>query len=391
MKLPQGMLTPSAMVAIVVITGLAVAAHALRVPLDWLDAATRYRSVFELLFGICLLRKVFARAGLEVVLSQWVGSLSRGLRAPLFYGATCAMAVPMSVGAVGIVSTAFAKVIHPPRAVAIICMRAVSSTIVILPTTASAAIVSASLPTLDRFAVLRVGIPVFVLAFASSFFCHFDVVTADKMATATEPRSLRSLQLLALFWGLLVALLLAGWHDAEGIALAAIVTFMVDAFTSRRPLRAIAGDVADAVAGMANELLLLFACGLLAVFLERSPLPASLKQVVSTLTAYPGMSAAVVLFALPGIATLGVHPVILFSLTFPLIDGSALGDLSHQYLAWSTMFATAQLISPVSASARLAAAAVGASADEMSFRAHGAYAIGFAALVWTYVSLVRLV
>lgn len=87
---------------------------------------------------------------------------------------------------------------------------------------------SASLPALDRFAVLRVGIPVFVLAFASSFSCHLDIVTADKKANAAEPRSV---QPLALFWGLLVALLLAGWHAAEGIALAAIATFVVDTVT----------------------------------------------------------------------------------------------------------------------------------------------------------------
>jgi hypothetical protein len=390
MKL-QRALSPSTTVAIFVITGVAVTAHALHVPLDWLDALTRYQSVFKLLFGIYLLRKVFARAGLEVVLSQWVGRVSRRLLAPLFYGASCALAVPMSVGAVGIVSTAFAGVIRPRHAVAIICMRAVSSTIIILPTTASAAIVSASLPALDVFAIFQVGIPVFILAFASSFFYHLDVISTDKKAISLESRSPHSFLPLTVFWGLLVTLLIAGWHTAEGIALAAIVTFLADTVTNRRPLRVITSDVTDAVTGMSNELLLLFACGLLAGFLEHSPLPTSLKNGMSALTDYPAAAAAVVLLVLPVIAALGVHPVILFSLAFPLIDGAALGDLSHQYLAWSTMFATAQLISPVSVSARLAAAAVDANASEMSFRAHGVYGMGFAVLVWIYLSSVRLV
>lgn len=82
---------------------------------------------------------------------------------------------------------------------------------------------------------------------------------------------------------------------------------------------------------------------------------------------------------------LGIHPVILFSLVFPLVDSSVFGGLHLQYLAWVTMFTAGQLVSPASISAILAASSLGAAPPDTSYRLHARYVVGMGLITYSYL------
>jgi hypothetical protein len=90
---------------------------------------------------------------------------------------------------------------------------------------------------------------------------------------------------------------------------------------------------------------------------------------------------------LPLLSIFGAHPVVLFSLTFPLLDRHVLGGGAREYIVWVTMFGIAQLVSPTSTSARLAASSLGVSPRRASFGTHALFAGALATVVWLYVVL----
>ena len=68
--------------------------------------------------------------------------------------------------------------------------------------------------------------------------------------------------------------------------------------------------------------------------------------------------------------------------------GDVLGGGAREYVSWVAMFALAQLISPTSVSARLAAASLGLSPQATSFQSHARFATALAFAVWLYVVVV---
>ena len=104
-----------------------------------------------------------------------------------------------------------------------------------------------------------------------------------------------------------------------------------------------------------------------------------------TLWAYPGAALGVVLVLLPAVSVLGIHPLVLFNVIFPLVDNSLLGGPAAQYIAWVSMFMLAQLVSPVSISAILAAVALGVSPAETSYKLHRRFAVALALVVMAYL------
>jgi len=363
-----------------------LAALLCRVPVEAYEGVVRYQSTIELLVGVGLLRKVSARAHLDSVLAGLTTRVSAGLRAPLLCLLACLLAAPLSVGAVAILCASLGNVVKPKALTAVVSMRTLGATMFVLPTTAGAAIVSASLPALDRAEVLRFGLPLFLLVLVSC--CARRPLQVVDHDDAPHGGSRAALWPIGLFW-LLVALLM-GFTPVGGaaaVALAAFITFAVEAARERRPGAHVVGDLHDALCGVSSELVLLFACGILTGFLARAPFPAGLQNALHQHVASPAAVATVVLFLLPPLSILGAHPVVLFSLAFPLVDRHVLGGGAREYVVWVTMFALAQLVSPTSTSARLAAASLGISPRRASFGSHALFASALAATVWVYVVL----
>lgn len=137
-------------------------------------------------------------------------------------------------------------------------------------------------------------------------------------------------------------------------------------------------------------MLLLLACGLMletVAGLEHAPWLTNFAQ---TYLHNPWIVSALVLSVLPAIAACGIHPLILFNLIFPLINGAIVGGLALQYLMWTTMFVVAQLISPVSISAILAASSLGVSPVETSYKLHWRFSLILCVCMYAYIQVLRL-
>jgi hypothetical protein len=82
---------------------------------------------------------------------------------------------------------------------------------------------------------------------------------------------------------------------------------------------------------------------------------------------------------------LGVHPMILFGIFFPLVDPVALGPTYIRYLAWTSMFVMANLLSPVSICAILAATSLQISSRETSYVSNWKFCGAGMAVAYVYL------
>jgi hypothetical protein len=172
----------------------------------------------------------------------------------------------------------------------------------------------------------------------------------------------------------------------EAVGLSGLGVFALDVHRRGLGLGAGLAEAAQAAKGCSAEVILMFACGLLACALLRVGTgPSALLDFMRALWAYPGAALGVVLVLLPMVSVFGIHPLILFNVIFPLVDNALLGGPAAQYIAWVSMFMLAQLVSPVSISAILAAGALNVSPAETSYKLHHRFATALALLVMAYL------
>jgi hypothetical protein len=335
-----------------------------------------------LLLGIALLQRAFKsldasellRAALGRADARWIGLLLIALASLL--------ALPLSLATVSIMTTLLAGVVTQPRDVARLSMRMVGLTMYILPTTVASAAVHASIPGLHAVDILALGGPLFLLGSLLNV-----RVRPELIQTRGDLPSARPVALFALAFATLFALsLAAGLGVPEAVGLAGLGVFAHDAHRRGLGLRPALRDAAQAAKGCSAEVILMFACGLLAcALLQAGSGPSGLLDTLRELWAYPGAALAVVLVLLPAVSVFGIHPLILFNVIFPLVDNTRLGGPAAQYIAWVSMFMLAQLVSPVSISAILAAGALNVSPAETSYKLHGRFAAALAVIVMAYL------
>jgi hypothetical protein len=350
----------------------------------WSRGLARYSSVVALLLGMVLMQRVFRNlevaAPLRTALSRarpaWLGLIIMALATVL--------ALPLSLATVAIVTGLLAGVIAQPRDGACLSMRMVSLSTYLLPTTVASASVIASLPGLPLADVLMLGFPLFVLGVLLNWQVRPTLAT-----TPAPPADTRHLKRFAVAFVAVFSLALAGGAGVpEAVGVSGLALFILDVLRRHLAPGAALQEAADSVKGCSAEVMLMFACGLLAVALERVGAGGTgLMGVVHSVWAFPGVAYGVVLIVLPVITLFGVHPLILFNLVFPVVDNSLLGVPAAQYIAWVSMFVCAQLLSPVSISAILAAGALGVSPADTSYRLHYRFAAVLAVAVLAYLLL----
>lgn len=350
----------------------------------WRAGLAQYRSVVALLFGIALLQRVTRGIGLEVWVRRLLAAAPPAHSGLVLLTTAMALALPLSLATVAILTGILSQVLQQPLDGARLSMRAVCLTMFLIPTTVASAAVSASLPGLSMVQVLGLGAPVVL---AGVLLCirirpklHVD------QSGAPDGRWLMAV--IAAFVLVFCLSLATGAAIPEAIGITGLALFLLDGLYRRIKPAALVSGAGAAARSCSGEVMLMLACGLLAVALSRvgGELP-FLRQAVALIWSSPAMAYGVVLLLLPAITLFGVHPMILFNLVFPIVDNSLLGSTAAQYLAWVSMFVAAQLVSPVSISAILAANALGVSPAATSYRLHGRFVLGLAAFVWLYLLL----
>ncbi|MEJ6486698.1 hypothetical protein N0Y54_36480 [Nostoc punctiforme UO1] len=379
----------SATLALVIFCIVLVAAVTLHIHLNFYDGMTRYRSVIELLIGIALIRIVFMRAVLERPLRSLLSSVKPSWRSLVLTTIVCLLALPLSLATIAIVTSLLKDIIRPRHATSVVTMRAVCATMFLIPTTVGSAAVSVSLPSLDTVDLMFKGIPLFAIAFVG---CCFQKMEVD-LPKATEKNHIqaKSIAVIIAFWSFLSFFtLVLHSNPIQALTLSGILLFLFDSFWfNKRNVMTVLSEVRASIGNTSPEMMLLLACGFLSVLLSQVTLPDIVVSILQRISFNPALSVALIVFVLPAISILGIHPLILFNVSFPLIDSSLFGSTSNQYLVWVTMFITAQLVSPVSISALMAANSLSLSPSKTSFKIHTRYALFLSACVWAYVLLTR--
>jgi hypothetical protein len=345
----------------------------------WSQGLSRYRSVVALLFGIVLLQRVFKSIDVGDAIRETLRRADPRLMGLIVMALATLLALPLSLATVAIVTAILSGVIAQPRDGACLSMRMVSLTTYLLPTTVASASVSASIPGLHLADVLLLGLPLFLLGTALNWRVRPQLAADAPVRTADTAQVKR----FAVAFVVLFSLAMAGGAGVpEAVGICGLGLFIMDVVRRGQRPHAALLEVAESTRGCSAEVLLMFACGMLACTLERLGTEGSgLVDVVRTAWAWPGVAHAMVLFVLPVISIFGVHPLILFNLFFPMVDNALLGTPAAQYIAWVSMFVCAQLLSPVSISAVLAAGALGVSPADTSYKLHWKFAAVLAVAV----------
>jgi hypothetical protein len=350
----------------------------------WRSGLLQYRSVVVLLLGIALLQRVIRNSGLEEPIRALLLHTKSSRTGWVVMALAILMALPLSLATVAILSSILARILREPRDGARLSMRVVSLTMFLVPTTVASAAVNASIPGLHLPQVLLLGLPVFAFGLLATSLSRLQVVQGDEGSTDTSWIKFLG----AVFVLIFVAALACGAAISEAVGLTGLGVFICDIVRRKEGISGLANHSADAVRGCSSEVILMFACGLLACALTQF---GSGNALVAELVRYCWSSRSlaylIILFVLPLITIAGIHPLILFNLVFPVVDNALIGTPAAQYIAWVSMFVSAQLLSPVSISAILAAGALRTSPAKTSYQLHYRFVLALTAFTWTVLTL----
>jgi hypothetical protein len=353
--------------------------------IGYLEGFQRYRIVIELLIGITFLQKVVSRLGLSGALKASIATVGPKLRALTICLFSMLLAFPLSLATVPLITSVISSCVKPPIAAARISMRAVSLTMLLIPTTLASAAVSASLPGLDASMVAIAGLPLFFIGTCA--ICFHRVEMSE---TLMQTPSRRKLVVFGIaFWALFGIFSKIGLMSSEAIAATGVCVYLGEMIIGRRQATTCAKEMHEAVSGTSAEVILLLACGVLSTYLASKGESPHLKLVMAQLWGGPFMATAWVAFILPAISAFGVHPLILFAVVFPIVDSSVFGGPHLQYLAWVMMFIASQLLSPASISAILAASSLKVTPTETSYKLHAKYVGMMCTIAYFYLLLAR--
>lgn len=355
------------------------------VRLDWIQGLQKYGIVIELLIGMALLQRVVARLGLHGFLKRSIAGVHPRWRSGGVGALSIILTIPLNLATIPLVTTVIGPVVTPSITSARISMRAVTLMMLLVPTTIASAAVTAALPGLSEGRVALAGLPLFLVGFATVCLQRIEV----SGAVAEEPDWRRLAIFGGVFWLLFGLIAALGRPIPEAIATASVCLYIGEALFTSRSAQVSLVEFHEAMSSNIAEMLLFFACGLLATFVASMGASPWLSRTVAAFWGGPPVAAAWVTFLLPAICVTGIHPMILFNLIFPLVDSGVFGGLPLQYLAWVTVFTAGQLVSPASFSAIMAASSLRITPSDTSYRLHGRYVLGMCAVTYLYLIGVR--
>jgi len=357
--------------------------------LQLLGAMGRFLTVMYLLAGVSLFRHSLTRSGLSAIVSSRLIKQQRGplntIRVSL---ATIALTLLTSLGAISVMSAVCGPQVKNRLGVSRITMRSLCASMFILPTTVASASIAAAIPDLDSGTVLLLGMPLALFVVAGAMVPRLDIKEGSRNAPGISKAR-------PIVLAMVVALSAGTFYAVTSRLTLAFAFAMVFGYGLERVVLSRGGvsqeivkEMSKSIDGIAPELLLLAASSLLIFTIQHFDLAMHLPDMIRSALRKPHAVCVLLVFVLPVVTVLGVHPMILFGLFFPLVDAAVLGPSYIQYLAWTTLFVMANLLSPVSICAILAATSLQASSRETSYVSNWKFcALG---MVVAYVYLLML-
>ncbi|WP_175753328.1 hypothetical protein [Burkholderia ambifaria] len=351
-----------------------------------LAAMGRFSPVMALLVGVSLFRHSLTRSGLAaLVSSRLITSPARSRNSVRVTLATMALTLFTSQGAISMMGAVCGPQVRNRLGIARITMRSLCASMFILPTTVASASIAAAIPHLDTAAVLLLGMPLALFVVAGAMTPRLDI--DDGCGAAREVDKLKPLVLAVMVasFGVICYVMTNKLTWSFAFAMVSGYAFELLVLSGAKAAPALAKEVPKSVDGIAPELLLLAASSLLIFTIQHVDLAAYLPQGVRAPLGNPYAVGVLLIVMLPAITMLGVHPMILFGIFFPLVDAAVLGPTYVQYLAWTSMFVMSNLLSPVSICSILAATSLQVSSRETSYVSNWGFCALGMAIAYVYL------
>ena len=351
--------------------------------LSLLAVFVRYSDVMFLLVGIALLRQVMNAINFNAALGAYLLQKKPSRVTLSITLLTAFLTWPMSLGAIPLLLDSLKKVVQPKFNLAKIVTRTVCITMVLMPTTIGAAAVWAAMPDIPHVPAMLVGIPLFLFSILLNQKSRVQLVVEDSHTVSDRGNMTSIIAFIGLFWGsFILSLSVLGLNPLQSITFTAVVLFIVSHFVNRK--KQWAQQLSESAQGISGEVVLLLACSLLTsvCMMLFANIPQGITAFVSGLTTF--QCYAIILFVLPLPGILGIHPLIIFSVSWSIFSDYLSGSVVD-YQIWICLFIATQLLSPVSINAIFAANSLNVSPGRTSFQMHYGYVLLFNLFALSYL------
>lgn len=366
--------------------GQAAAAAALvlyvgRIDLGIVRESGRFAAVAAFLICMPLYARLMQMAGVDRLLIGMLSGVPPRLRGPAVLAGATTAALGLSFGAVTALGMALPK--RSPQGAALLA-RGVVISMMLAPSTGSAAAVMAVFPHLTLAAILDATAPAAVCAFILGCLMTRGPLSLEALP---DPIHLRR-RPLAFALMVLAGLLTLGLGLLPAIAWSALAGTGIWAVIHAREggLESLAQQLSDTADRLASEITLFVATGWMGAAISAA-FPAAIPPGLLPEALRPLVPAAIMMaMTLPAAA--GIHPMVSFGVLHPLAAavGSGLPP-SAEYVVWIVAFVLSLLVAPVSVLTAFTVAASGLGPWQVSLRLQGPYAAALALCTALYVQL----
>jgi hypothetical protein len=351
-------------------------------------ALVRFWPVMVLLISVAMFRQSVNRSGLADAICKRLLKKSHPagntVRVSL---ASAVLTVLSGQGSIAVICTALSQRVKNRLAIATITNRALGASMYVLPTTIASASVASAIPHLDTASVMLLGAPLMVFALLGSMLPRLELIPLEGDDQGAAPSgSACELAAVVLLSGTLAFYLAGQMTIAFAVAMGIGYLYDIMFISKKRTASAVGSELIKNLDTVTPELLLLAASGLLILAVGGLHIPAHFPGVFAWLAQSPLASLVVLVVALPLVTAAGVHPLILFGTLFPVLTPGLTGNTAVQYLAWSSMFVMANLVSPVSICSIVAATSLKQTTQDTSYRSHGKFCAVLAAVTIVYLT-----
>lgn len=366
--------------------GQAAAAAALvlyvgQVDLRFLRESGRFAGVAAFLICMPLYARLMQMAGIDRLLVGVLSRVSPRLRGPAVLAGATAAALGLSFGAVTALGMALPK---RSQSGAALLARGVVISMMLAPSTGSAAAVMAVFPFLTLGAIIEATAPAAVCAFILGCLMTRSPLSLEALPDPVRLRRRPLVFALLVLGGLLslgLGLLSAvAWSALAGAAIWAVI------HAREGGIQSLAKQLSDTADRLAPEITLFVATGWMGAAIS-TIFPAALPPGLLPEALRPLVPAAIMMaMALPAAA--GIHPMVSFGILHPLVAavGSGLPPQA-EYTVWIVAFVLSLLVAPVSVLTAFTVAASGLGPWQVSLRLQGPYAVALAFSTAIYVQL----
>ncbi len=351
-----------------------------------LEAMGRFAPVMCLLAGVSIFRHSMTRSGLSsLVSSRLVKPPAGPLNTARVALATMVLTLFTSLGAISLIGTVCGPQVKNRLSISRITMRSLCASMFILPTTVASASIAAAIPQLDTGSVLLVGTPLALFIVAGSLTPRLEI--ADIGGGSRIIGKFKPFLLVAVMAASGTFIYVMTRNLTWSFAFAMMIGYCIESvvLAGGKVAQTVAKEVPKSIDGIAPELLLLAASSLLIFTIGHFDLATHLPNSVRAWLGNPYVIAVLLISVLPVVTILGVHPMILFGIFFPLVDSSVLGPTYIQYLAWTSMFVMSNLMSPVSICAILAATSLHVSSRDTSYMSNWRFCTIGMMIIYVYL------